>query len=165
MTETENTLQDLLKTHFDGDGYSQEVGVNGELTLIVPANDWRATAKILHDNPEFGFAQLTDLCGVDYLSFGDDEWATEDSSNQGFSRGVDALGPGRFNWDDRPETSAIENRFAVVMHLLSFDNNWRLRVRCFPENQSMLLVDSLVDIWNVANWYEREAFDLFWYCV
>ena len=52
-------------------------------------------------------------------------------------------------------------RFAVVSHLLSVKHNWRLRVRVFAEDDDMPLVASLVDVWRAANWYEREAFDLF----
>lgn len=52
-------------------------------------------------------------------------------------------------------------RFAVVTHLLSIKNNWRLRVRVFAADDDMPVVASLIDVWNAANWYEREAFDLF----
>jgi NADH-quinone oxidoreductase subunit C len=52
-------------------------------------------------------------------------------------------------------------RFAAVLHLLSVSNNWRLRVRVFAPDDEMPIVPSVVDIWNSANWYEREAFDLY----
>lgn len=52
-------------------------------------------------------------------------------------------------------------RYAVVSHLLSIKNNWRLRVRVFAPDDEMPLVSSLIDVWNAANWYEREAFDLY----
>ncbi|MFT5643295.1 MAG: NADH-quinone oxidoreductase subunit C [Janthinobacterium sp.] len=52
-------------------------------------------------------------------------------------------------------------RFAVVSHLMSVKHNWRVRVRVFAEDDDMPLVASLVDVWRAANWYEREAFDLF----
>jgi NADH-quinone oxidoreductase subunit C len=52
-------------------------------------------------------------------------------------------------------------RFATVLHLLSVSNNWRLRVRVFAPDDDMPLIASVVDIWNAANWYEREAFDLY----
>ncbi|MFZ6730752.1 NADH-quinone oxidoreductase subunit C [Undibacterium sp. Ji42W] len=51
-------------------------------------------------------------------------------------------------------------RFAAVSHLLSIKHNWRLRVRVFAPDDEMPVVPSLIDIWNAANWYEREAFDL-----
>ena len=52
-------------------------------------------------------------------------------------------------------------RFAVVYHLLSLANNWRLRVRCFAPDDEFPVVPSTVEIWPCANWFEREAFDLF----
>ena len=52
-------------------------------------------------------------------------------------------------------------RFAAVLHLLSVSNNWRLRVRVFAPDDEMPIVPSVVDIWSSANWYEREAFDLY----
>ena len=52
-------------------------------------------------------------------------------------------------------------RYAAVSHLLSIKHNWRLRVRVFAPDDEMPVVPSLIDVWNAANWYEREAFDLF----
>jgi len=52
-------------------------------------------------------------------------------------------------------------RFAAVLHLLSVANNWRLRVRVFAQDDDVPLIPSIVDVWNSANWYEREAFDLY----
>ncbi|MBW8076904.1 MAG: NADH-quinone oxidoreductase subunit C [Gallionella sp.] len=52
-------------------------------------------------------------------------------------------------------------RFAIVYHLLSVTRNQRLRVRVFAEEDSFPVLPSVVDIWSCANWYEREAFDLF----
>jgi len=52
-------------------------------------------------------------------------------------------------------------RFAVVCHLLSLTHNWRLRLKAFAENDDFLVFDSLLPLWPSANWFEREAFDLF----
>jgi NADH-quinone oxidoreductase subunit C len=52
-------------------------------------------------------------------------------------------------------------RFAVVVHLLSLANNWRVRVRTFCPDDEMPIVQSITPIWRAANWYEREAFDLY----
>jgi NADH-quinone oxidoreductase subunit C len=52
-------------------------------------------------------------------------------------------------------------RFAVVSHLLSIKNNWRLRVRVFAEDDEFPSVDTLTGVWKSVNWFEREAFDLF----
>lgn len=128
-------------------------------TLEVAVESWVEVARALRD--DFGFEQLMDLCGVDFLSYGQDEWETRDVTAEGFSRGVDALGPGRFRWRELPESEAVENRFAVVVHLLSIRDNRRLRLRTFATDEDFPIVPSLVEIWNSANWYEREAFDLF----
>ncbi|GAB3733133.1 NADH-quinone oxidoreductase subunit C [Luteimonas pelagia] len=156
-----------LRAHFAG--ASVEVAApRGEVTLEVPAAQWRATCEALRD--EFGFEQLVDLSGVDYLGYGTDEWDTETSS-EGFSRGVEGAGPGRFGFGQGPsaESDAGEvplqrvpgRRFAVVAHLLSVQHNRRVRVRCFAPDDALPVVDSVVPVWVGANWFEREAFDLF----
>jgi NADH-quinone oxidoreductase subunit C len=98
---------------------------------------------------------------VDYATFGQDEWKTERASTTGFGRGVTGEGPGRFSWDDRPDIDNTGRRFAVVVHLMSIKHNRRLRIRCFAPEDVLPTVTSLTDIWNCANWFEREAFDLF----
>ena len=67
--------------------------------------------------------------------------------------GVDYSGYGDGAWEGA--------RYAVVLHLLSVANNWRVRVRTFARDDDLPVVDSVTGIWPVANWYEREAFDLF----
>ena len=67
--------------------------------------------------------------------------------------GVDYSTYGGDSWQGR--------RFAVVSHLLSVEKNWRLRLRVFAPDDGSPVVDSLTEIWNGANWFEREAFDLF----
>jgi len=54
-----------------------------------------------------------------------------------------------------------ERRYGVVVQLLSIVHNWRLQLRCFPDDDEFPVVDSLVEVWPAANWFEREAFDLF----
>jgi len=67
--------------------------------------------------------------------------------------GVDYSSYGEGTWDGL--------RFAVVVHLLSIEHNWRVRVRVFAPDDDMPLVQSITGIWRSANWFEREAFDLF----
>jgi NADH-quinone oxidoreductase subunit C len=67
--------------------------------------------------------------------------------------GVDYSSYGEGTWDGL--------RFAVVSHLLSIEHNWRVRVRVFCPDDDMPLVDSVTSVWRNANWFEREAFDLF----
>jgi NADH-quinone oxidoreductase subunit C len=133
----------------------------GVVTIEIVAENWVEICRALRDHAEFAFEQLTDLCGVDYLGFGQSEWETTDATSEGFSRGVEGLGPGRFAWGQRPLPALVEHRYAVVLHLLSLKHNRRLRVRCFAPDDDMPIVPSLVDVWSCADWYEREAFDLF----
>lgn len=123
----------------------------GEVTLIVPASRLTDVAWILRDHPQLRFEQLIDLCGVDYAAYGLSEWSTEEASTTGFGRGV-----------DRDQALAVDNpkRFAVAYQLLSLVHNRRVRVRVYADG-AQPMVDSVVPIWAAANWFEREAFDLF----
>jgi NADH-quinone oxidoreductase subunit C len=126
----------------------------GELTYEVAADELLAVAAVLHDAPHLKFEQCMDVCGVDYLAHGRDEWNTHSATSSGFSRGVarSASGPGEL---------PPGRRFAVVYHLLSISLNQRLRLRVFCADDDAPMVDSVTDIWAGVNWFEREAFDLF----
>ncbi|MBY6203754.1 NADH-quinone oxidoreductase subunit C [Halomonas denitrificans] len=132
-----------------------------QLIVELKPRDWVDSCTRLRDDETLAFDMLIDLCGVDFLGYGDDEWETAEASGSGFSRGVDHLGPGRFDWASRPEAEQIPNRFAVVCQLLSTAHNHRLRLRCHPDEADFPSLPSLVEVWASANWYEREAFDLF----
>ena len=136
--------------------------VNGEVTIEIPAAAWKATAERLRDHPEWQFDMLIDLCGVDYLEYGQAEWSTHQASEQGFGRGVNPATSARFTFDDAPSGDGRDGpRFAVVMHLLSITLNQRLRVRAWLADSEFPAIDSVTDVWAGANWFEREAFDLF----
>jgi NADH-quinone oxidoreductase subunit C len=134
---------------------------NGQVAIQVPVDEWLDVAQTLRDDPRFVFSQLTDLCGVDYLGYGQSEWDTKDATHEGFSRGVEGAGPGRFDWANRPESGHVEQRFSVVVHLISISHNMRISMTTFAADEGMPIVPSLVDVWNSANWYERETFDMF----
>lgn len=132
--------------------------IAGEVTLEVPAAELREICRTLRDDPELAFEMLMDVCGVDYLHYGRDEWKTFDATDSGFSRGVDRAA------DEQPldvEKPAPRKRFAVVYHLLSLTHNVRLRVRAFCEDDEYPTIDSVREIWASADWFEREAFDLY----
>jgi len=160
MSDTAKVVSEEFTNRF-GDRVAVGDTQSGIVLLEIRAEHWLEVCRALRDEEAFGYEQLTDLCGVDYLSHGQSEWDTEGASSEGFSRAVEGLGPGRFDWAERPESGHIEQRFAVVAHLLSFKHNRRLRIRCFVPDEGMPMVASLIEIWNSANWYEREAFDLF----
>ncbi len=110
-----------------------------ELTIVVGAKDLAQTMHTLRDHDDCCFEQLIDLCGLDYSGYG---------MNEG-GDGVSVLDHG----------GGV--RFAVVYHLLSVSLNQRVRVRVFCPDDNLPLVASMVDIWPSANWFEREAFDLY----
>ncbi|MCX4192898.1 NADH-quinone oxidoreductase subunit C [Methylophaga sp. OBS1] len=122
----------------------------GELTLIVVAEHITHLCRRLHD--EYGFEQLMDLCGVDYSDYGGSSWETKQSTEFGFSRAVDGLG------HSEPVDGGY--RFAVVYHLLSIRHNQRLRLKARLD-ADMPVIETVTHVWNSAEWYEREAFDMF----
>lgn len=150
--EIQSTLAEKLTARFDGALTSCVTAPHGEITIEVPSARIVEVCLALRDEADFGFEQLIDLCGVDYVAYGEIEWQTQAATEQGFSRGRIKAQDNQKAWQ--------QGRFAVVYHLLSIKNNQRLRVRAFVA-EDMPLISSVVDIWNVANWYEREAFDLF----
>lgn len=125
-----------------------------QVTLEVAPQHLLDVSATLRDHPELLFEQLSDLCGVDYLTYGCDEWETDTATTDGFSRGVVP----EMRYDKKPDWCLT--RFAVVYHLLSLTYNVRLRLRVFVPEET-LIVESVTGIWNSANWFEREAFDLF----
>lgn len=144
-------LAAYLKQRLEGKLSRCQVALS-QVTVELPARYLLEVCKTLRDAPEFAFEQLMDLCGVDYSAYGQADWETEEATRVGFSRGV---APAAYE-----ERQADKPRFAVVYHLLSLKHNQRLRLRVFAEDDPPK-VDSVVEIWNSANWYEREAFDLF----
>lgn len=132
----------------------------GELNIEVQPEHLMTTCHVLRD--EYGFEELMDLAGVDYSDYGVGEWSTDDASEQGFSRGVEPKAAARFSFEEPTPSQEISGqRFAVAYQLLSVSNNQRLRIKAYCEDDNYPRMDSVVDIWNSANWFEREAFDMF----
>jgi len=122
------TLQSALENVL-GDRLIRADELLGELTIVVKADSYLDSMRLLRDEPSVRFEQMIDLCGLDYSTYGDGAW-------------------------DGP-------RFAAVLHLLSIKHNWRVRVRVFAPDDDFPVVDSVTSIWPAANWFEREAFDLY----
>ncbi len=155
MTKTLEALAARIDSRF-GDQARRVDSICGELTYIVASENLTEVATALRDEPEFGFDQLIDVCGVDYLTYGEVEWSTQSATEEGFSRGVERI-PVILDEAD----SFDPQRFAVVYHLLSVQNNYRVRLRVYTGESNPPLVPSVVDIWSSANWFERETFDMF----
>ena len=116
-----------------GDAVARLERVRGELTLTVKAADYLQVATTLRDHAQLRFELLIDLCGMDYSAY-----------------------------KDGAESQFIDGpRYAAVLHLLSVEKNWRLRVRVFAPDDELPIVASVNPVWNSANWFEREAFDLY----
>ena len=155
MNDRHETLAARIDERF-GEQMKRVESTCGELGYELARGDLIEVATALRNEADFGFEMLMDVCGVDYLSFGVDEWNTSDATGTGFSRGVErdpVILDESDEFDDR--------RFAVVYHLLSLQHNLRLRLRVFTGTNNPPIVRSVVDIWNSANWFEREAFDLY----
>jgi NADH-quinone oxidoreductase subunit C len=134
----------------------------GQLTYQVAPDDLLDCCTKLRDEADLGFEMLVDLCAVDYLGYGRDEWHTEEASGTGFSRGVerDPRAPGARLGSTEAEYEPPA-RFAVVYHLLSVRHNRRLRLKTFCQDDERPMLPTVTEIWASANWYEREAFDLY----
>ncbi|OGT37439.1 MAG: NADH-quinone oxidoreductase subunit C [Gammaproteobacteria bacterium RIFCSPHIGHO2_12_FULL_38_14] len=148
------TLDDLLAEikSIASDWIVQDKIALGELTLQVKPECLLNICTLLRDDPRFDFKMLVDVCGVDYLRYGIADWQTSSATSSGFSRGVER------NIDHAAHTP--QERFAVVYHFLSLNKNQRIRLKVMIPDESVM-VDSLMDLFPSANWFEREAFDLF----
>lgn len=134
MTRLE-TLKNNLQAAFGQDLALTES--LGELTLEVAAEQWFSACTKLRTDPALRFESCIDLCGVDYLTWGNGTQPEEKT------------GP------------VTRGRYAVVVHLLSIEHNWRLRVRTWAPDDEFPMVSSLLECWPGVNWFEREAFDLY----
>lgn len=149
-------LEEILSDRIDS-----MVTAYNEVTLTIRAENQISVLQELRDNSRLDFAQLSDLCGVDYSLYGDSEWSTDDCTSSGFSRGFDSASSGRLVFGDEIKTTDDDKqRFAVVYQLLSYTHNWRVRVKVFCEDNDFPRLQSVVNIWSSADWVEREAFDL-----
>ena len=152
MSSRSETLASTMTARF-GDRLKSLPVIKGDVAFEVAAADLLSVCNELRSNPSLAFEQLIDLSGIDYLDYGREEWQTSSSTATGFSRGVDRIR------ETVGETKSA--RFAVVYQLLSVTHNWRLRLRCFAQEGEPPVIDSVVNVWAGANWYEREAFDLY----
>src|SRR6185503_478191 len=134
----------------------------GELGYRVDAALLVEVCRTLRDEPELKFEILIDVCGVDYQSYGKDEWQTTSATGTGFSRGtLRETDPLAAADEDQHAEYRPAGRFAAVYHLLSITHNHRLRLKAFCPSDERPIVDSVNDVWSSADWFEREAFDLY----
>lgn len=142
MTMDLKVLQDNL-SRLLGDKLASVDEQLHEVTALVRPADLLEVMARLRDEPALRFEQLMDLCGMDYSAYG-----------------ADAAEGGCYLAADEA-CAAFPKRFAAVYHLQSVRHNARLRVRVFAEDDAMPVLESVTGIWPSANWYEREAFDMY----
>jgi NADH-quinone oxidoreductase subunit C len=131
--------------------------ITGELSYEVAPAELVAAVTTLRDDPELKFEMLIDIAGVDLMDYGRTEWRTEASTSSGFGRAANRDGAGRDGEGAAPEGP----RFAVVYQLLSITHNERLTLRALCADNEDPAVETMVGVHAGANWFEREAFDLF----
>jgi len=151
MANSVDTLVNSLSQRF-GEALTDAHVACGQAVIELKPDQLLSVCQSLKDEEEYSFEQLIDLCGVDYSTYGKADWETQSTSSTGFSRGVS-----KDIFDDEAEARP---RFAVVYQLLSIKHNHRVRVRCMID-ETPAKIESVVKLWSSANWYEREAFDLF----
>jgi NADH-quinone oxidoreductase subunit C len=133
MQYLEKLQQKLSETSF----VEKIIYERGELMVEIAPDNLLQAMKTLKQ--EFNFEQCVDISAIDYLVYGK---VYNDISDI----------------DDMPFNIP---RFAIIYHLLSISNNYRLRVKVFAKDNATPFVHSVIDIWQSANWCEREVFDLF----
>jgi len=153
MTTATETLAARIEERF-ADVLTRIPSTCNELTYELLADNLIETCIALRNEEPFRFEMLMDVCGVDYLDYGDVEWKTNAATETGFSRGV------------KRDTAAAplagsERRFAAVYHLMSITHNHRVRLRVYCPDSDFPVIDSVTEVWSSADWYEREAFDLY----
>jgi NADH-quinone oxidoreductase subunit C len=158
-TRIEPVLDSLQAAFTDNASIAQSLDL---ITMDVVSDELLETMTRLHNDPALSFKQMSDLCGVDFATYGNAEWSTNTENMASFSRAVNSQSTGSLTFDNALELPALEQpRFMVIYHLLSLEKNVRIRIRCAAPNDDLPVVPSVTSIYAGANWYEREAFDLF----
>ena len=151
-------MKKLIAKHIV-DQYELEESID-ILTIKIHKDSLLNVMSTLKNNKELDFIQLTDICAVDYFTYGETEWGTKEATSTGYSRGIKPSSHGRIKFEHKKTKNNMDNRFCIVYHLLSISNNNRIRVKIYLSDEPPI-IKSLTSLWTAANWYEREAFDLF----
>ena len=139
-------LEDVLQE------YEIEVSMN-QSNVEIKINPEQLIEVATALKSDLSFELLMDVIAVDYLTYGDVDWKTNNATSTGYSRAVKPT--------IIPEIDeTFKGRFAVFYQLLSVSNNQRLTLKVFTSESNPPSVPSLVNIWSSADWFEREAFDL-----
>src|SRR3990167_8413336 len=134
---------DLIIDRFADKITEATVGKDQIVTIVVIKECLIDVAETLYNDADFDFKMLLDVCGVDYLHYGESQWRTNETTLTGFSRGCDEF--------LQENTDLSTPRFAVVYHLLSLTHNRRIRLKVFLQSEPLEVL-SVYRIWNSANW-------------
>ena len=147
-----NKIRELLNDHI------VDYIESDMITVVVEKSNLKKILTLLKEDKDLQFTQLVDLCAVDYIEYGKSEWQTREATSTGYSRGIKPTSHSRIDFSD--ETDDDDYELCVIYHLLSINKNLRIRIKCFLDNSS-LIIPSVTDLYAAADWYEREAYDLF----
>ena len=117
-------------------------------TVTVEKSKLKKVLSLLKEDINLKFTQLIDLCAVDYIEYGDSEWQTKEVTSTGYNRGIRPSSHSRIDFSN--ETNEDEYDLCVTYHLLSITHNQRIRVKCFLDDDS-LIIPSVTDLFASAD--------------
>ena len=131
-------------------------------TVVFTDADFLNVMRIFQENDHIKFESLIDVIAVDYSDYGISEWNAKDANNKGYSRGIKKDSSGRYTYEStKTNYNQPIKRFALIYNLLSVSSNVRLKVKFYCNDDKNPSLPTVTSIWASANWYEREAYDLF----
>ena len=151
-----------LKTLFEDIFSKYDFNFEDDDTVIFTDTDFLKVMRIFQDNDHIKFESLIDIIAVDYSDYGISEWNAKDANNKGYSRGIKKDSSGRYTYEStKTNYNQPIKRFALIYNLLSVSSNVRLKVKFYCNDDKNPSLPTVTSIWASANWYEREAYDLF----
>ena len=152
----------VLKELFENSFSNYEYLFENEDTVIFKNNEFIKVMNIFKNNSYISFETLIDIIALDYSDYGISEWNAKNANNKGYSRGITKDSSGRYTYESaKTNYNQPVKRFAAIYNLLSINSNFRLKVKFYCEDDKNPTLPSVTSIWASANWYEREAYDLF----
>ena len=152
----------ILKNIFDLYFSDYKYEFENSDTVIFDEEKLTEILSIFQNNSELNFEILIDIVAIDYSDYGVSEWNSSDVSSKGYSRGIKKDSSGRYTYQSsKKHFNQPIKRFAVIYNLLSISKNTRLNIKFYCKDDESPSLQSATSIWASANWYEREAYDLF----
>ncbi len=152
----------MLKELFENSFSDYEYLFENEDTVIFENNEFIKVMNVFKNNSYISFETLIDIIALDYSDYGISEWNAKNANNKGYSRGITKDSSGRYTYESaKTNYNQPVKRFAAIYNLLSINSNFRLKVKFYCEDDKNPTLPSVTSIWASANWYEREAYDLF----